>query len=147
VSNELPRQCIQLTLVEVFGIFLNAYSFALQSASSEEEVQRAPMKALEALGHHTTARPGDRTVIDALHPFCETLATSFDLKEAVARATAGAKATRDMTPKLGRAAYVGKAEGICEVLDPGAWGVAKLLEGFLEGWLKQGSSRAEKRRS
>jgi dihydroxyacetone kinase len=39
-----------------------------------------------------------------------------------------------MKPRLGRAAYVGKMEESYRVLDPGAWGVAKLLEGFSEGF-------------
>lgn len=95
----------------------------------------APLQALEALSRHTTAKPGDRTVIDALRPFCEVLAATGNLNEAVSEAIAGAKRTRGMKPKLGRAAYVGKTEESYNVLDPGAWGVAKLLEGFVAGLL------------
>ncbi|KXN91895.1 Dihydroxyacetone kinase 1 [Leucoagaricus sp. SymC.cos] len=126
------------TIGALFGIYLNALAFVLHSTSSSPGTQEAPMRALEVLAHHTTAKPGDRTVIDALHPFCESLAKSGNLSEAVVQAISGAKATRDMTPKLGRAAYVGKTEATYNVLDPGAWGVAKLLEGFSEGWLRHG---------
>jgi len=54
--------------------------------------------------------------------------------KAVQQAVEGAMKTKDMIPKLGRAAYVQVDEGRTLMMDPGAWGVAKLLEGFVHGW-------------
>ncbi|KAF9444210.1 DAK1/DegV-like protein [Macrolepiota fuliginosa MF-IS2] len=121
------------TIGALFGIYLNAYSHALQIVSSASELHSAPLRALDSLSRHTTAKPGDRTVIDALHPFCHVFAASGDLDQAVMEAISGAKKTLGMTPKLGRAAYIGKTEANYNVFDPGAWGVAKLLEGFITG--------------
>jgi dihydroxyacetone kinase len=57
------------------------------------------------------------------------------LQLAVEKAIEGALQTRGMIPRLGRAAYVTLGKQSDGVIDPGAWGVAKLLEGFAEGWL------------
>jgi len=101
-----------------------------------------PLYALDALKEHTPAKPGDRTVMDALHPFCIALASAHDdidtksvLMQAVQQAVEGAMKTKDMIPKLGRAAYVPVDEGRALKMDAGAWGVAKLLEGFVDGWM------------
>ncbi|XP_006456987.1 hypothetical protein AGABI2DRAFT_229242 [Agaricus bisporus var. bisporus H97] len=126
------------TIGALFGIYLNAYSHTLRTTPSASETHKAPLQALEDLCRHTTAKPGDRTIIDALRPFCEVLASTGNLKQAVAEAISGAKRTRGMKPRLGRAAYIGKTEENYNVLDPGAWGVAKLLEGFSEGLLAGG---------
>lgn len=128
---------VVLTLYSVFGIYLNAYSNALSLASSATELNAAPLKALDNLSQHTTAKPGDRTVIDALHPFCHTLATSGSLDQAVARSMEGAEATVGMKPRLGRAVYVGKTEATFNTPDPGAWGVARLLQGLVNGLVKE----------
>lgn len=115
----------------------------MSSASSATELNAAPLKALEILSQHTTAKPGDRTVIDALHPFCHTLATSGSLDQAVARSMKGAEATVGMKPKLGRAVYVGKTETTFNTPDPGAWGIARLLEGLVNGLAKEVTTRDE----
>jgi dihydroxyacetone kinase len=59
------------------------------------------------------------------------LADTGDFKEAVSEVMSGAMRTREMKPRLGRAAYVGKMmDESYAVVDPGVWGVAKLLEAF-----------------
>lgn len=125
----------------VFGIYLNAYSYSLLP-STNIQWNEAPLYALDVLTEHTPAKPGDRTVIDALHPFCIALAypsedadTKSVLARAVRQAVEGAIKTKDMMPKLGRATYVQVDEGGTLPMDPGAWGVAKLLEGFVDGWI------------
>ncbi|KLU23308.1 dihydroxyacetone kinase [Caballeronia mineralivorans PML1(12)] len=78
------------------------------------------------------AHPGDRTMVDALHPAAVALRTalarsSMDeaLKAAVDAATSGAAQTASMTPKLGRSSYVGdRALGFA---DPGAHAVGLWL--------------------
>lgn len=105
--------------------------------------------ALVSLSHHTPAKPGDRTLMDALHPLCnyspnasgdtpvqanaDCLDTS-PFAEACKRAHEGALNTKGMRPKLGRAVYVELKEDSELPPDPGAWGVAVLAEGFWDGF-------------
>jgi dihydroxyacetone kinase len=78
------------------------------------------------------AHPGDRTMVDALHPAAVALQTALAksgtdeaLKAAVDAATSGAAQTASMTPKLGRSSYVGdRALGFA---DPGAHAVGLWL--------------------
>jgi dihydroxyacetone kinase len=78
------------------------------------------------------AHPGDRTMVDALHPAAVALRTALAksgtdeaLKAAVNAATSGAAQTASMTPKLGRSSYVGdRALGFS---DPGAHAVGLWL--------------------
>jgi dihydroxyacetone kinase-like protein len=80
------------------------------------------------------ARPGDKTMVDAMVPAVDALATAvtdgLDLPAGVARAAdaarAGALATESLRARRGRASYVGDvARG---VLDPGALTVALFLD-------------------
>jgi dihydroxyacetone kinase-like protein len=77
------------------------------------------------------AKPGDKTMVDAMVPAAEALATATgDLEQALTAAAtaarAGADATAGLLAKKGRASYVGEvARG---VLDPGAVTVALLVE-------------------
>jgi dihydroxyacetone kinase-like protein len=77
------------------------------------------------------AKPGDKTMVDAMVPASEALAVasgSLDdaLAAAAAAARSGGEATADLLAKRGRASYVGEvARG---VLDPGAVAVALLVE-------------------
>jgi len=91
----------------------------------------AAKSALEQLGTYTPARPGDRTLVDALTPFCVELGAGKSLKEAVEACKKGAEATKGMKARLGRATYVASMEGDMPP-DPGAWGVWALTEGLLK---------------
>lgn len=77
------------------------------------EVCQAFSIAVEAIAEIGGAKPGDRTMLDALYPALEALrsATNMEGRDAwsmaAAAATAGAQATASMTPKLGRASYMG----------------------------------------
>jgi ATP-dependent dihydroxyacetone kinase len=79
------------------------------------------------------AKPGDRTMVDALQPAADALANASDLetwKVAVAAAEAGAERTADMLPRLGRASYLGaRALG---VRDGGAVAVAVWMRGLFQ---------------
>ncbi|KAL0569027.1 hypothetical protein V5O48_012948 [Marasmius crinis-equi] len=124
------------TIGALFAIFFTAWSSALSStttASASNPLASTLHTALEALHHHTPAKPGDRTIIDALEPFC---LCSEGLEEAASRAREGAERTRGMKARLGRAVYVGAQGESKEELppDPGAWGVAAIVEGFYEGY-------------
>jgi dihydroxyacetone kinase len=91
---------------------------------------RAGCQGITELGG---AKPGDRTMLDAIVPASEALATSFQagrpldeaLAEAVAAAETGAKATASMNARKGRSSYLGdRALGHP---DPGAEAVAVWL--------------------
>lgn len=97
--------------------------------ATSKEWGAALLAALESLGHHTPARPGMRTLVDALDPFCRVMADTGSLRAAVDAARNGALATRDQTARLGRATYVGDVKDAPP--DPGAWGVVALVDGIL----------------
>lgn len=120
----------------VFGLYFTALSHALTeraSASTDvyESVCNAPLLALRDLSKYTPAQPGDRTLIDAIAPFCEALADRQGLEKATQNAREGAEGTRGMQARLGRATYINTSAEAPP--DPGAWGVAALLEGFVRG--------------
>ncbi|KAG0223229.1 Dak1 domain-containing protein [Mortierella sp. GBAus27b] len=91
---------------------------------------KAMLGALDTLYQYTTARPGHRTLIDALQPFTTKLAETGDLNAAVKAADEGAKATANMKPKRGRAVYVGQNDSVA---DAGAAGLVAVLSGVANG--------------
>lgn len=91
---------------------------------------------LRAVEKQTKARPGDKTMMDALVPAVQAMETAADCGEAVGRtmevaagaARAGAESTKDMIAKYGRAKFLGeKTRGSA---DAGATSIALLFEGF-----------------
>lgn len=127
----------------IYAIYLTGLVQGLLQSEGSETVSvkdwaNAAAHALEGLHNYTPARPGDRTLVDALDPFCRTLKKEADggkdakdaLKAAVDAAKEGAEATRDMTARLGRATYVGETSE--KVPDPGAWGIWALVKGVSE---------------
>lgn len=101
----------------IYAIFLNALAAGVrqQDTSSSKEMDAktwgaALDAALHDLKKYTPAAPGDRTLMDALFPFVETLKSSGDVKEAAKKAEEGAEATKAMKASLGRAVYVGSED-------------------------------------
>ncbi|MBK1657356.1 dihydroxyacetone kinase family protein [Paracraurococcus ruber] len=99
-------------------------------APSPQDWARAFAAGVAAIAELGGAQPGDRTMLDALHPAArrlgEAVAESRPLaeawREAVAAARQGAEATAGMRPRLGRASYLGeRAMGV-----PDAGAVAAL---------------------
>lgn len=118
----------------IYAIYLNSLVHALRQQPSPGEatpkVWGAALKqALGALSKYTPAQPGDRTLIDALHPFVEILNSSGDLKQAAEAARHGAEGTKGMKASLGRTVYVG-GKGFEQVPDPGAWGLSEFFQGL-----------------
>jgi dihydroxyacetone kinase-like protein len=80
------------------------------------------------------AKPGDKTIIDSLHPAAEALAAEKDgglkkaLAAALAAAEAGLEATKDMIAQHGRVAYY-KEQSLGKV-DPGATVGVYIVQGF-----------------
>lgn len=96
-----------------------------------KEWGHATLAALENLGRYTPARPGDRTLVDALDPFARALGSGKPLAEAVKAAGDGTEATKKMTPRLGRATYQGgDNKEMMTVPDPGAEGVYAIVSGI-----------------
>lgn len=127
----------------LYAIFLNSLVHSLKTKGSGEASAKVWASALqqscEALSKYTPARPGDRTVIDALYPFVEILEKTGDLKEAAEAAKKGAEGTKGMKASLGRTVYVG-GSGFEKVPDPGAWGLTCFFLGLAglqssdDGW-------------
>ncbi|WP_062111555.1 dihydroxyacetone kinase family protein [Aureimonas sp. AU40] len=97
----------------IWGLFLRAFGTALGDGEAPDapRVAAGAKAGLEAVTTLGRARPGDKTLVDALAPFAQTLerevATGRDLRSAWATAaeaaTVAAEATKDLTPRLGRA--------------------------------------------
>ncbi|PSK50307.1 Dihydroxyacetone kinase [Elsinoe australis] len=87
--------------------------------------------ALSVLSRYTPARTGDRTVIDALDPFVQSLSTGGDLAEAAKKAQEAAEGTKHLKAKLGRTVYIGGGEDwLGKIPDPGAYALAAFLKGL-----------------
>jgi triose/dihydroxyacetone kinase / FAD-AMP lyase (cyclizing) len=90
----------------------------------------------EAISELGGAKPGDRTMLDALDPFVKSLkdARGEPSREivltAVGAAERGADATAQMKPRLGRSSYLG--ERVLGHPDPGAKAVAIWLRAASE---------------
>ena len=131
------------TLGGILGIFFVSLRAAVES--NIELASRAGghvalwgqalSKALENLRRYTPAKVGDRTVMDTLIPFAESMTSKADFDEGVSSATKGAEATKTMTPRLGRATYVGAGANNSGELppDPGAWGAMVVIQGLQAG--------------
>lgn len=125
------------TLGAILGILLSAFTSALRdlakaggsSQASSATFAAALEQAVTALKTHTSAREGDRTVMDVLLPFADSFTASKDFHAAVAVAKEKAEATRYLKAKFGRATYVAEAQGQ-ELPDPGAWALYEWLDGM-----------------
>ncbi|KAI9718071.1 MAG: hypothetical protein M1812_004329 [Candelaria pacifica] len=120
----------------IYAIFLNALVNALRKQAGDFSISASPQiwaralqLSLESLGGYTPAQPGDRTLVDALHPFVETLGATGDIKQAAEAASKGAQNTRSMKASLGRTVYIG-GEDWQGVPDPGAHGLSEFLTGL-----------------
>lgn len=111
----------------LYCIYLTALAASL---ASEESVPAALQTALQTLCKYTKARMGDRTMMDTLIPFIETLASNGgDAKPALVRAREGVEGTKKMEAKLGRSTYLDES-ATRGVPDPGAYGLLVLFEGM-----------------
>ncbi|KAJ5705937.1 hypothetical protein N7536_001626 [Penicillium majusculum] len=125
----------------IYAIFLNALAHGLlaQNTSSPSTITtetwaKALKSSFAALGKYTPAKPGDRTLIDALAPFVDTLLETGDVRVAAAAAQQGTESTKAMKASLGRTVYVGgEEEWIGKIPDPGAFGLSEFLTGLAEG--------------
>ena len=122
----------------LYAIFLNSLAFNIraQDTSSKTPVTtdiwaKALTLSVNGLAKYTPARPGDRTLMDSLVPFVDTLKETRDIKKAAQAAKVGADKTKGMKASLGRSVYVG-GTGFEEVPDPGAYGLSVFLSGLAD---------------
>jgi dihydroxyacetone kinase len=104
----------------LLAIFFAAAGDAATSGGSLSAALRAGLARMQEVGG---ARPGDRTMIDALQPALAALADGGTVAAAAAAARAGADTTAGMTrARVGRSAYL-NANQLTGAPDPGAWAV------------------------
>ncbi|MGP1394217.1 MAG: dihydroxyacetone kinase subunit DhaK [Inquilinaceae bacterium] len=112
----------------LLAIFFSAAGDASASGKGAVEALKAGLDRVQQVGG---ARPGDRTMIDALLPALEALPGG--LKAAAVAARAGADLTAGITKaKAGRASYISEGK-LAGHNDPGAEAVARLFEKLTEG--------------
>lgn len=118
----------------IYGIFFAALAATVRNlppTTQTLDIQgwgNVAKAALTQLQLATPARTGDRTLMDALEPFIESLANADTIEDAVAKARVGVEATKGMKAAFGRAVYV--EESAWTVPDPGAEGVLCILKGL-----------------
>lgn len=91
---------------------------------------------LRAVEKQTKARPGDKTMMDALVPAVRAIEAAANSGQSIARAVAmaakaactGAETTKDMVASYGRAKFLG--ERTRGSVDAGATSIALLFQGF-----------------
>lgn len=111
----------------LYCIFLSSLAQNLWDAPSFPEALKG---SLDHLLKYTKARLGDRTCLDCLIPFVETLRETGESKKALAAAEKGVECTKKLEAKVGRSSYLDEA-ATRGVPDPGAYGLLKLLEGMV----------------
>jgi dihydroxyacetone kinase len=140
------------TLGAIFSIFLAALTTEVRRAAAAAGPLpvapglsfwgKASLAAIETLKLSTAARVGHRTVMDALIPFVEGLASAgaqggglkAGFAEAAARCRESGEGTARLVARLGRATYVGDGGGKGDMPpDPGAMSVVALTEGMVRG--------------
>ncbi|KAF2156586.1 dihydroxyacetone kinase [Myriangium duriaei CBS 260.36] len=120
----------------LYAIYLNALAAGLRSQYGDGKADskvwaKAAQHAMDSMAKYTPAKQGDRTLVDALGPFVETLEKTSDIKKAAQAAQTGADKTKGMKASLGRTVYVG-GQGWQDVPDPGAYGLAVFFNGLAE---------------
>ena len=121
----------------IYAIFMNALAYGLREVDAPTQTPADPKiwtaaleSSLKDLAKYTPAQPGDRTLMDALVPFVQTLGKTGDVKQAAKAASEGTEKTKHMQASLGRTVYVGgESEFMGKIPDPGAYGLAEFLEG------------------
>ncbi|KAI7856764.1 dihydroxyacetone kinase [Circinella umbellata] len=123
----------------IYCIFLSALGAGLSKygSSNVAEWAKASSHALDALQSYTSARVGDRTLMDSLIPFVQVLSNTNNIDEATTAGRQGAESTRTLEAHMGRASYISTEDVKQAALpDAGAWGLAALLEGLNSGLKK-----------
>ncbi len=129
----------------LLGTFFSGMGDAAADKKSIDcrELARAFEGGLRAIAKVSRAKPGDKTMMDALDPAVSAFRTMASLdknvmqamEEAATAAQAGADSTKNLVARFGRAKFVG--EKTLGSPDPGAVSIALLFRGFHEGLLQE----------
>lgn len=130
------------SLGAILSILVTAFTNALSIETLQNKkpldvstVASAASAALDNLKNYTSAREGDRTVMDVLIPFITTLKESNDFPKSVQVAEQKADATKDMKAKFGRATYISDdGSDRSKIPDPGAYAAGVWLRGLEDGF-------------
>jgi dihydroxyacetone kinase len=123
----------------LYGILFLRCGTALEAAGTIGMAKwvDAIQEGSDAISELGGAKPGDRTMLDALDPFVKSLrndvgqkSSSETLGNAVAAAERGVAATAQMKPRLGRSSYLG--DRVLGHPDPGAQAIAIWLRAATE---------------
>ena len=113
------------------GILIITIGNKFPEEATTKGVQEAMQLGLERMQELGNAEPGEKTMLDTLHPFLEALKDVQDKPLAEAWQTAlpaaeeGMEATKGMKSQRGRAAQVGRGQGHA---DPGAVSMNYMLQ-------------------
>ncbi|GBQ14337.1 dihydroxyacetone kinase subunit DhaK [Swaminathania salitolerans] len=106
-------------------------SILLTTTGSDTDWRRGLRKGVGKMQDYGGARPGDRTMLDALLPAIDALESGASIGEAAQAARKGADSTRGMTARAGRASYI-PPEQLADIPDPGAEAIALLFEALAQ---------------
>ena len=107
------------------GTLGTLWSFLLMRLGSATNLGEGMVILRGGLHDHSAARKGDKTMVDALLPWIESLENGSSWDDAAEKARGGAMSTVNMPSQRGRGKYVGdKSLGI---IDPGAYATALVL--------------------
>lgn len=109
----------------ILAIFFTAVSKMLATGSDAKDALRA---GLDRVSFYSGAKPGDRTMVDAISPAIDALP---NLQNAAIAARKAANDTANLTSGLGRVAYL-NPQDLLGHADPGAVAVALVLEAMRE---------------
>jgi dihydroxyacetone kinase len=110
----------------LLAIFFAAAGDASSSGMTMRDAFRAGLQRMQEIGG---AKPGDRTMIDALHPALDALGDGLAVAAKAARAGADSTAAMERA-HAGRASYI-NPDQLRGNIDPGAEAVARLFEGIV----------------
>ncbi|NKJ50731.1 dihydroxyacetone kinase [Burkholderia sp. SG-MS1] len=138
------RRVVGGTSGPLYAVMLLRAAAALEQSDGATAMQWAAAfrNGVEGLMELGGARPGDRTMVDALKPAADALQSALAgsieigaaLQAAADAAADGTAQTASMHPRRGRSSYVGdRALGH---VDPGAHAVALWLAAIRDAWLK-----------
>jgi dihydroxyacetone kinase len=140
-ANALPLQdkskllttiadCLTSVMGGSSGVLLSImFTAAGRDFEQSGSLARALQAGLGQMMAYGGAKPGDRTMIDALHPALEAWAKG-DLVKAIEAAKAGAESTVEMTSaKAGRSSYL-NSESLSGTKDPGAYAIETVFSQF-----------------
>lgn len=119
----------------LFGMFFRDVARSSSATGpTVDELAAGLSNGLATVQRYGKAELGHKTMVDAIAPAAEALRKEVDrgagaaqaLETAATAAIGGAKSTRDIVARRGRASYVGETS--LGVLDPGATAVAMIIQ-------------------